>query len=118
MSTYRYFHPQQHGEIAEAILVEPVDADELLFNQLRDEIVEYVKKERPDKLLINFREFARASTAVINALLVVKKRVAQEGGELKLCDLSDNVRASYRLLNLDGTVFDIYDTQAEALTAF
>ncbi len=37
---------------------------------------------------------------------------------MKLCSMNDMIREAYRMLNLDGTVFMIYDTLDEALDAF
>ncbi len=70
------------------------------------------------KLLVSFSEVGRCSTDVINGLLLAKKRLLAEGGELKLCEMSPNIRHTYQLLNLDGTVFRIYDTVDDALLAF
>jgi anti-anti-sigma regulatory factor len=61
---------------------------------------------------------AHCSTSVINGLLRAKKKLLAGGGRIKLCQLHPLIREAYRLLNLDGTVFHIHDSEAEALTAF
>ena len=60
----------------------------------------------------------RCSTAVINAMLLVKKKLLSADGEVKLCNVSDGIRHVYQMLNLDGTVFEIHDSLPQALQAF
>ena len=77
-----------------------------------------IQQEQPKKLLINFDGVTHCSTAVINGLLRAKKRVVSEGGQIKLCGMVKPVREAYKMLNLDGTVFEIHDDRGGAIGAF
>mgnify|MGYP000116727467 CR=1 FL=1 len=61
---------------------------------------------------------ANVSDAVIAAVLMAKKRLDSEGGQMKLCEMSDAVRETFQMLKLDGTIFDIRATKADAVDAF
>lgn len=90
----------------------------LLVNELQNELLAYVGQERPMRLIVHFGQVTHSFTAVINALLLAKKRLARFGGDMRLCSLQDTVREAYRMLNLEGTVFDIFDTLDEALAGW
>jgi anti-anti-sigma regulatory factor len=92
--------------------------DSMAVRELTDELLCVIDGRKPRKLLVSFAEVGRCSTDVINALLLAKKRLLTESGELKLCDMSESIRHMCRILHLDGTVFRIYDSAADALDAF
>ena len=52
------------------------------------------------------------------ALIRARKRVVQYGGEFRVCLVRQEMRHVLRVLKLDGTVFEIYDTLNEALLSF
>lgn len=54
----------------------------------------------------------------IGVLVDVRKAVHEYGGQMVLCDLQRNVRMSLKVLNLEGTLFKICDSESEALIAF
>ena len=85
---------------------------------LKKQVVEMVEADKPTKLMISYREFERVSTEVINILLTLQKRISELGGQLKLCEMSQKVRSSYKLLKLDGTIFSIHNSLADAEAAF
>lgn len=89
------------------------DADELC-----KQLIEFVSTRQPHQVIVDFSEVTRCSTAVINALLLVKKQLLSADGEVKLCSVSDGIRHVYRMLNLDGTVFEIHDSLPQAIKAF
>ena len=99
-------------------IVGEVLLDPLAVREMSDELMEAITRHEQRRLLVSFSEVARCSTDVINALLLAKKRLLAEGGELKLCEMAPNIRHTYQMLNLDGTVFRIYETVDDALVAF
>ncbi len=40
------------------------------------------------------------------------------GGVVRLCSMHNQVRQAFRVLRLDGTLFEIYESLPEALSAF
>jgi len=113
----RYFRADPLGDVT---MVTPTAFD--FFGQeanveMKKELTQYVRDERPAKLLVNFENVQRFSTEFIGTLLSVKKLLDPDG-EIKLCSMEFMHREVFQLLNLDGTVFDIYDTIEEACEAF
>ena len=118
MPDYKHFEVQETDGVHFVHLVDPKLFDALIVTELQEELLQLIDDAQPHKLLVNFGRVAHCSTAVINGLLRAKKRLVSKGGVLKLCGMRENVREAYRLLNLDGTVFEIYDSCAIAKDAF
>jgi anti-anti-sigma regulatory factor len=118
MATYRHFDSETVNDVVVARLVDRRLADTMAINELQDELLLLLDREPTKKLLVNFRGVMQCSTSVINALLRAKKKLLTQGGQIKLCELHPVIREAYQLLNLDGTVFHIHDTEAEALAGF
>jgi anti-anti-sigma regulatory factor len=92
--------------------------DSAVVQEMTGELMAAIAAHKPTKLLISFARVMRCSTEVINSLLLAKKHLLGEGGDVKLCEMSDSIRHTYRILNLEGTVFEIFETEEDALHAF
>ena len=117
MAKYRHFEVDRENGITVLSLLAPDLVDFLVTSELQDELVKFVEKEKPEKLIVSFHNVSRCSTEIINALLRARKRVVTSGGTLRLCAMPDQIRSVFKMLNLEGTVFHIYDTKAEATEA-
>ncbi len=53
----------------------------------------------------------------LGAMLSCLRQLSGRGGDLKLCGLTQQVRATFELVRLDR-IFDIHDRRAEAVRAF
>jgi len=115
MTAVQYFSRRQHGEVTELRLANPANFDVPRYEELRDELNEFVDQHRPGKLLVDFSDVQYCSTALIAALVQIKKRMGPEGGQIRFCGMNDAVRDTFKWLRLDGTLFDIYDTQSAAM---
>jgi anti-anti-sigma factor len=118
MIALHYFDVEQSGEVTELRLADPALFDVPRFEELRNELVSFVERQRPDRLIVDFSAVGYCSTAVIASVLMAKKRLDSEGGQMKLCGMSDAVRETFQMLRLDGTIFDIRTTKADAANAF
>lgn len=117
MSNFRHFEIQQVGDISVLALRDPKLFDSLIVSELQDELFAFADDTKPSKVVINFANVSNCSTAVINSLLRLKKKLLPAGGKLRLCGMRETIREAYRMLNLDGTVFDIRAVD-DALTNF
>ena len=115
---YKHFEVSQVGDITLLKLVDPKLFETMIVSELQDELVTFVETLRPKKVLVSFELVTHCSTAVINGLLRAKKRVLADKGCLKLCGMTDTIRDAYKMLNLDGTVFEIYDDSDGAVKSF
>ena len=116
--SYEHFAVNRAAGILSVELSDPKLFDTAVITEWQNEILRLVDTERPAKMVVDFSKVVHCSTAVINGLLLARKRIVKAGGQLKLCGMVDSIRDSYRLLNLDGTVFLIYETIDEAIANF
>jgi len=68
-------------------------------------------------VLINFENVNFFSSAAINKLIVLEKRIRACGGQIRLSNLRPEVRDLFKYTNLDS-MFQIKDEQAEAIESF
>ena len=67
--------------------------------------------------MINFGAVTHCPSEVITGLLRARKRLTPLEGDMKICGMKDQIREVFKMMNLDGTVFHIYGTAAEAVAA-
>lgn len=81
------------------------------------ELFSLASGEKPKKVLINFENVKFFSSAAINKLIVLEKRLRAQGGQIKLSNLRPEVRDLFSFTNLDN-LFSIFDAQNEAIEEF
>ncbi len=118
MPQHVHFDIRHHDDFIELRLADTTFYDVPSYAELHDSLVEFVEQQQPVKLVISFDRIRYCSTALINGVLIAQNRMLQWGGELKLCGMSATVRDAFRMLRLDGSIFNIYGTSSEALAAF
>ena len=91
--------------------------DEAIIQQLGDELSEVVSSGEHKNLLLNFEDVGFLSSAALGKLISVKKKASTAETNLKLCSIKHELMEVFKLTNLDR-VFEIHDTQAEALASF
>lgn len=70
-----------------------------------------------DRLVIDFGSLQQVSSAALGKLIKLMNHADRVRGKLKLCGLHADLRHVFRLTRLDR-VFDMYETDAEALASF
>ncbi len=118
MADFEYFSVQMVDDVAVLQVLAPKLSDSLTVSEFQDELLAMIEADLPKKLVVSFNGVQHCSTAIINGLLRAKKRLVEDNASLRLCGMNVNMRDAYRMLNLDGTVFDIHDTLDESLAAF
>jgi anti-sigma B factor antagonist len=69
------------------------------------------------KLLLNFTGVEFLSSAALNKLIILDKKVKANGGRLKLCQVRPEIAEIFAITRLDR-LFDIRDEEKTALEAF
>ena len=69
------------------------------------------------KVLVDFARAGYIDSSGLGVLVSLAKRLRDEGGELRLCNLNDDLRTLFELTKLD-TLFSIADTRERALDRF
>jgi anti-sigma B factor antagonist len=69
------------------------------------------------KLLVDFAKTGYIDSSGLGALVSISKKVREQGGELRLAGLNEDLRSLFELTKLD-TLFGIADSSAQALAGF
>lgn len=80
------------------------------------EVLEFLNHAGPVCVLLDLAQDEYLSSALIGAIVRLWKRIAQHGGRLALCNVSDTVHQILRITKLH-TVWPIYASREEALHA-
>jgi anti-anti-sigma factor len=118
MSDFHHFRVRHADDVLIVELVDPLLFDVAIVMAWQEEFLRLVDLELPKRAIVDFSQVEHCSTSVVNGLLSAKKRITRNGGQIKLCGMVEPIRDAYRMLNLDGTVFLIYETIDDAVAAF
>lgn len=117
MSTSKSFEVKMVGPVA---LVQPRETEIVkrnLINDLADDLIEYVAAEKPTQMVLTLKRVTRYSSEAIGGLIRVERRMRAQGGRIKLC-MNQELRELFKVTRLDGTLFEIYESESEAVASF
>ncbi len=69
------------------------------------------------KLLVDFTKTGYIDSSGLGVLVSLSKKIREQGGELRLAALNEDLRTLFELTKLD-TLFQISDSRAQALASF
>ena len=100
------------GQAVVLVLAGEIDMDcsVTLRNRIRD-----ILRDNPPVLVVDMTEVAFMDSSGLGTLVEALRWSRRNGGQLKLVGLSENVRSVFEISRLE-TVFEIHDTEAEALS--
>lgn len=103
---------------ASGVMIVRVDGQLVVGN--RNELKEHLERlldagER--RFLIDFAQTGYIDSSGLGALVVLARKVREEGGDLRLSGLNEDLRSLFELTKLD-TLFAISDTPDQALATF
>jgi len=108
------FQVSQSGEVT---LVE-VEGQLIVGNrqELKQQVLE--RLEAGDrKFVIDFANTGYIDSSGLGVLVSLSKKIREQGGELRLSNLNEDLRTLFELTKLD-TLFKITESKAEALEGF
>lgn len=117
MSDFECIKLQSVDDVAVVKFNDEKVVDPARVEKLGTELLSLAENEEQPKLLINFENVRFFSSAAINKLIVLEKRMRAQGGKLKLSNLRPEVRDLFSFTNLDG-LFSIKDEEKEAINSF
>ena len=97
------------------VVVVEVDGQLIVGNrqELKQKILDELEKgER--KFLVDFSQTGYIDSSGLGVLVSLSKKIREQGGELRLADLNDDLKMLFELTKLD-TLFQISDTRERAL---
>ncbi len=115
---FQHFDTHQHASFTELHLADTTYYDLEGYSDLQSELLAFVEQEKPQQLVVNFDRIRYSSTALINGVLKIQERMVEAGGKVRLYGMCDSVRDAFKMLGLDGTLFTICDSEADAHAAF
>ena len=114
MNAEGLFELQQQGDVTIIRFIKSRIFDSNTLQQLGDSLFRIVDEEGASKLVVNLGEVSFLSSVALNRLILLKKKIQQQDGELKLVELKPEIQRVFEISRLD-TFFDIVDQQATAL---
>jgi anti-sigma B factor antagonist len=100
------------------VMVVEVDGQLIVGNrqELKQKVLDALE-EGNKKFLIDFSKTGYIDSSGLGVLVSLSKKIRDEGGDLRLAGLNDDLKTLFELTKLD-TLFAITDSAAEALAAF
>jgi len=117
MSKYRQISVIDKDGISVVRFVSEKIVDELEIQELGDELTSLIEKDKRAALLLNFDGVRFLSSAALGKLIKLDQLVKQHESKLKFSNIRSDVYEVFKITKLD-TVFDIRETEADALDGF
>jgi anti-sigma B factor antagonist len=100
------------------VLVIRVEGQLIVGNrQTLKEMVQQALDAGERKILVDFSRTGYIDSSGLGALVSISKKVRENGGELRLAGLNEDLRSLFELTKLD-TLFAIAETREQALAGF
>ena len=100
------------------VMVVQVDGQLIVGNrQELKQLVQEALDHNERKFLVDFSKAGYIDSSGLGALVSISKKVREQGGELRLSGLNEDLRSLFELTKLD-TLFAISDSTKQALAAF
>jgi len=106
--------------VSQSDAVTVVDVEGQLIVGNRQELKQKVLEELENgarKFVIDFSDTGYIDSSGLGVLVSLSKKIREQGGELRLSSLNEDLRTLFELTKLD-TLFKISDTRDEALRDF
>ncbi len=117
MPVHRRVEVSEIGDVTVVRFVDRKILDPSNIQELGDELFGLVEKDNRKSLLLNFSRVEFLSSAALNKLIILDRKVKSHSGRLKLCDLRPEIQEVFVITRLNQ-LFDIREDEAEALAAF
>lgn len=80
-------------------------------------VLENLLTEKVNKVVVNFDEVGHINSTAVGTLVGIAKRLRQNGGDLKLCNLASTLTRTFNLIGASSVV-EIYESEKSAIAAF
>ncbi len=117
MTVYRRIETSEVRGITVVNFIERKILEAQHIQELGEELLYLVDHDGNKDLLLDFNSVEFLSSAALNKLIILDKKVKAKAGQLKLCNLMPEIREVFVITRLNQ-LFDIVDTRDKALEAF
>lgn len=91
--------------------------EELSIREIEEEIGQLIDNRPGGNLLLSFRNVDHLSSAALGMLITLNKKMSDQGGKLKLSDISPQIFEVFKITRLNK-LFDIHPTAEQALQSY
>ncbi|MEX0818270.1 MAG: STAS domain-containing protein [Pirellulaceae bacterium] len=117
MASHHRLDVSEVGDVSVVRFTDRRILDAASIEALGDELFELVEVNHLKRLLLNFTGVEFLSSAALNKLIILDKKVKSIGGKLVLCDLRQEIKEVFAITRLDQ-LFTISDSEKQALEDF
>ncbi|MDA1054270.1 MAG: STAS domain-containing protein [Planctomycetota bacterium] len=117
MASHHHLDVSQSGDVSVVRFVDRRILDASNIEELGDELFALVETDHLKRLLLNFTGVEFLSSAALNKLIILDKKVKSIGGKLVLSDLRQEIKEVFAITRLDQ-LFNISDSEQQALADF
>jgi len=117
MTVYRRIETSQERGITVATFIERKILEAAAIMELGEDLIQLVERDGCKDLLLDFSAVEFLSSAALNKLIILDKKVKSNRGQLKLCSMIPEIREVFVITRLNQ-LFDIVDTREKALAGF
>ena len=105
------------GSIGVVYFTDSKILEEMQIKWLGNELYQLVEEQHRVRIVINFQNIQRFSTALLGKLIGLKKKAVMQDGTVKLCCIPDSIMEIFKVTGLDAA-FDIFGAEMEAIKSF
>ena len=114
MAGAEFMKLREHADVK--IIDVKTDLSSYAATDLR-KILENLLTEKVNKIVVNFSEVNHINSTAVGTLVGIAKRLRQNGGDLKLCNLASTLTRTFNIIGASSVV-EIYESEKSALAAF
>lgn len=116
MAEYRRVEVAAVGDVTVVRFLDRKILDAARIQELGDELFSLVGLEDRKKMLLNFKNVEFLSSAALNKLIILEKKVKADDGRLVFSDLRPEIHEVFVITRLTQ-LFEIKETEANGLKA-
>lgn len=117
MTSHHRLEVTEIGDVSVVRFVDRRILDAANIEGLGDELFSLVETDNRTRLVLNFTGVEFLSSAALNKLIILDKKVKSHGGKLVLSDLRPEIKEVFAITRLDQ-LFTISDSEQAALADF
>ncbi|MEC8553873.1 MAG: STAS domain-containing protein [Planctomycetota bacterium] len=105
------------GDLATVRFNDTKIVDSANIEEMGEELSSLVESDKIIQILLIFDGVEFLSSAALNKLILIERKVKEAGGNLRLCALREEIKEVFTITRLDR-IFDIRDSESDGLKAF
>ncbi len=82
-----------------------------------EEMSAYIDQHKPKLVVLNFKNVNHVSSEFITEMIRLNDHVGGNDGTIRLSHISEDVELPFKMTNLSGTLFKVYETTPQAIDA-